>query len=453
MKSILLAGGSGTRLWPLSRSAFPKQFVKLPALEFTLFQMVYRRCLEVSKPEEIYIVCGKIYQSIIINQIEGLGIEVFPQNILLEPQAKNTLPAIAYAVSEIHAQQDDIVGVFPTDHMIGDPLDFTRQINQAIPVAQDHLVTFGIVAKYPETGYGYIKPGQRIGDVCFAVDAFKEKPNLQIAEQYVKDGYFWNSGMFMFHSKLFLEELELHAPEVFKAFQSETVLQKFELSPKISIDFGLLEKTSNIAVLPLDIRWNDLGNFPAFVAEYPHHTDGQGNIAFNNEILIDAKNNLLFSDSGKVTAAIGVENLVIVDQPDALLICSKDSAQKVKDVVDQLVLRKDARANNANVSYKAWGSAEVLSVGTSWFLCKLSIQRATSIAPLRDSLDACVTLLSGEVMLHTGCSRHSLVVGSPFPITKSMLEVKLDILSPTAELLILHTSCTQGLNSDVYKEV
>ena len=359
MKMIIMAGGSGSRLWPLSRTHYPKQFLKLSGMDKSIFQMTIERCLLIGCMEDIYIVTGRDYLHLVHGQIEELGKTLPFEQILLEPEAKNTLPAIMYAVQAIREKSDDICAVFASDHVIDHPQILADTILGTEQLASKGFVCFGLTPTGPETGFGYIKPGKPVDD-GFEIAEFKEKPDYETACQYLKDGYLWNSGIFMFHSLQFDEAVKRYNPEVYKAFQEDNIEEKFNKTPSISVDYGLIEKMSLVYGAPMVMEWNDLGSFTTFYDRYRTKQDDTGNVYFNNEIMLDSSNNLVYSEGDKAVAMIGLSDLVVVDQKDALLICKRDQSTRVKDVVDILKQRKDSRADYHLTVYKPWGSYTIL---------------------------------------------------------------------------------------------
>ena len=344
MKMIIMAGGSGSRLWPLSRTYYPKQFLKLPGMTNSIFQLTIKRCRMMGSLEDLYIVTSGSYIGLINEQLEEIDAKLPNEHILLEPQAKNTLPAILYAVQAIKENGDDICAVFASDHVIEQPQILADTILKSSEIAKKGFVCFGITPTHPDTGFGYIKPGNP-ADGGYVVSEFKEKPDYETAQAYVKSGYLWNSGIFMFESAMFYDAVEKYNPEVFEAFRSETVEEKFSKTPSISVDYGLIEKMEKVYCVPLKMEWKDIGNFAALSEKYNIEKDKNGNFSCNDEILLDSYGNFCLTPGEKTVALIGVNDLIVIEQEDALLICHKDQTQKVKDVVDELKCRKDKRAD------------------------------------------------------------------------------------------------------------
>ena len=365
MHTLILAGGSGTRLFPLSREYYPKQFLPLFKGK-SLFQMTIERALLHSRPEEIFIITNENLRFLAADQAGGIcdGCRV-----LVEPQPKNTLPAIYFGMREIAKEyQRACVLVLPSDHLVDVDEAYHHSVTSAADMAAEHLMVFGVTPDRPETGYGYIRTGEQIA-AGFCVDAFVEKPDIQTAEQYVKEGYLWNSGMFMLDSDLFFSECASHAPEVAAAFENAETQDAFAASPAVSIDYGLMEKTSCAGVVPFTSSWNDLGSFEAIYREMPQDTDG--NAVDGECICVESSENLVMSD--RLVMAIGLNDMAGIDTRDALLVCPLNRSQDVGKVVQDLKKQGDERARLHTTVYRPWGSYTELEKDTGYKIKRISV--------------------------------------------------------------------------------
>ena len=338
--AVILAGGSGTRFWPLSRKKKPKQFIDIQG-QGSLLQETLARIQSKIPGKNVYIVTGAIYKKEILSQVKKYKVPA--KNILLEPNGKNTAPAIGWAAALIHKQNPDaVLAVLPSDHLISNKRKYLSALNQAVQLAQkEYLVTMGIKPTRPETGYGYLKTSKKriAGKTVVVVDQFKEKPTLPVAKKFVKQGnYYWNSGMFIWRADVILNEFKMHIPKLYRYLakgSSQAYIKKvWNKFPSISIDYGILEKAKKVGAIPAaDIGWSDLGSWESLfdvLAKKKKDVVKRGD-AFD----VESKASLVWS-SKKFVATIGLDNLVVVDTDDALLICQKDRSQDVRQVVEYL---------------------------------------------------------------------------------------------------------------------
>ncbi|MDK2916242.1 MAG: mannose-phosphate guanylyltransferase / mannose-6-phosphate isomerase [Euryarchaeota archaeon] len=363
MKTLILAGGSGTRLFPLSREHYPKQFIPLVDDE-SLFQKTVKRALLFSSPQEIAIVTNTDHRFLVRDQLAAIGCDC---RVLVEPVGKNTLPAIYYGAREITRDGPDTVAVLPSDHLITEPGPFLDAFRRAERLSKDYLVVFGVRPTSPHTGYGYIRPGESLGEGSL-VEAFVEKPDLETAGRYVADGYLWNSGMFCFDSGLFLSECETCSPEVARAFE-QPLEEAYGAAPALSIDYGIMEKTRRAAVVPLECDWNDVGNFDALYTALPKN--GSGNAVRGEHIGIDSSDNLIIAD--RLVATVGVHDLAIVETKDAILVAARDKAQRVGEIAKALHEKGDSRALFHTQVHRPWGSYTNLEEGRSYKIKRVTV--------------------------------------------------------------------------------
>lgn len=342
---VLLAGGSGTRLWPVSRERHPKQLVKFIGKD-SLVQSTVKRLTSFLDMENIRIVCGKEHVHEIARHMEEMDISA-DDKIIAEPCGRNTAPAILLAMLHILRNKEDaVLCIFPADHVIRDRNEFQEKLLSAVKVAEmGYIVTFGIKPHYPETGYGYIEGAGDVGEGALSVKRFVEKPDLETAKKYVDAGnFFWNSGMFTFKASVMARELRVHQPELLKKM-TEMPFQKTSPSskayaqlPNISIDYAVMEKTDKAAVLPSDFGWSDIGSWKSLYNFIPKDIDGN---VVDGDVVSKETRNCLIMGYERLIATSGIENMVVVETPDAVFISDMEKSQDVKSIVE--TLREDRR--------------------------------------------------------------------------------------------------------------
>jgi len=369
---FILSGGAGSRLWPLSRASLPKQLLALHGNR-TMIQDTVLRAAALPGAAAPVLLCNQDHRFLVAEQMLEAGLA--PGAILLEPQGRNTAPATAIA-SLVMAERDPsaVILLLPSDHVVLDDASFHASVERAAAAAtQGHIVTFGVKPQEPETGYGYVQRGARVGEGVFAVQRFAEKPDAERALSYLASGdYYWNSGMFMFRADVMLAELKRFQPAIVTACRAALVNAKRDLdfvrldpesfakAPEISIDYAVMERTDKAAVVPCDIGWSDVGAWSTLWELGSR--DKQGNVLRGDVLVHETTNSFVRSDS-KLTALVGVENLVVIVTSDAVLVVDKDAAQDVKAVVDQLKAAKRQELTEHRKVFRPWGSYESIDAG------------------------------------------------------------------------------------------
>jgi mannose-1-phosphate guanylyltransferase/mannose-6-phosphate isomerase len=382
---IILAGGSGTRLWPLSRELNPKQLLTLFGTESLISQTV-KRLLPLIDEERIFIVAGKTIASEIRTHLRNRKKPFKKVKFIIEPLPKNTAPAIALAALYLKRRNPDaIISIFPSDHYTEGEEGFRETLAHAYQLAKKgYLVTLGIKPTRAETGYGYIKAGKNLPEINFPaykVERFIEKPELAVAQKLIKDkSYFWNSGIFFFKAKVILREIESFMPQlsvILKEIEKkedwtdEETISLFEGLEPISIDYGVMEKSQNVAVIPASFKWNDVGTLLA-IEEF-NEKDEKGNVIAGNVVDVDSEDSLIYAED-RLIATIGLKNMAVIDTYDATLICPKDKVQEVRKVVEILKERKADEFFSPRTVERPWGSYTLLGKGPGYKLKMVEVK-------------------------------------------------------------------------------
>ena len=391
---VILCGGSGSRLWPLSRKSLPKQYLKINSKsEFSFLQTTLNRIKDLDKEKEPIIICNEEHRFITAEQIRKIKIK--PNAILLEPYSRNTGPAVAIAaLYSLSLGDDPVLLILPSDHLIKDQEKFIKSIRNACEYATEgKIISFGIKPKYPATGYGYIQseiPLIENKKSPALIKKFIEKPNISIAEKLYKDAHFsWNSGIFMTKASTIIKELEKYCPEVIIQCK-ESLKEKiqdldflrlgkgsYEICQNISLDKAVMEKTDLGYVFPLEAKWSDIGGWESYWEN--SFKDSDGNVVLGDSIQIESKNSLIATYRG-LTVTLGIRDLIVVVTNDAVLVAKKDQSENVKKLVEQLIIKNRTEAVESKKVYRPWGNYFSINEDLNWKIKRIEVNPESSLS-------------------------------------------------------------------------
>ncbi len=411
--AVILCGGSGTRLWPLSRTLRPKQLLALNG-EQTLLQQTAKRLVQLVNPAHLFTVTHEDHKF----EVKGQLAELYPEsiaNVMAEPCAKNTLPAIAWASYQIYQQNPDaIIGVFASDHAIDNEPAFLNAWQVAEQAAeQGYLTLLGIEPDEPATGYGYIKLSQvmlkNTEQSVYEVAKFVEKPDMENAKRFLSEGYLWNSGMFVFKASVFMQMLQRYQPEIHTlicAFNQGKLAENYANFPSISMDYGLAEKAEKVAVVPVNMAWSDLGSWDSIYARNPK--DANNNVTHGEVLNLDTQDSLIWSESGFV-ATLGLSNVAVIQTVDATLVCDRTRAEDIKNLVNKVKSQKPELTDIHQTVYRPWGSYTVLEEHPNFKIKRIVVNSGASLS----------------LQMHQHRSEHWVVVSGVATITNNDVEYSL----------------------------